>query len=67
MFACALTTFLLTDLNKHEAVKVLSAIVFVFSGIALFIFLMVAIFDKTSEETKVENELKVELVKKSKD
>lgn len=67
VFACALTTFLLTDLNKHEAVKVLPAIVFVFSGIALFIFLMVAIFDKTSEETKVENELKVELVKKSKD
>ncbi|KAG9593588.1 hypothetical protein KCU77_g7588, partial [Aureobasidium melanogenum] len=67
IFAIAMTTFFLTDLDKHEAVKVVSAFVSFISGMGLFVFLMVAILDKTSEETKVENELKVELVKKSKD
>lgn len=67
MSAGALTTFFLTDLNNHEALKVLSAIVSLLSSMAFLTFLLVAIFDRTSEETRVENELKVELVKKSKD
>ncbi|KAG9515371.1 hypothetical protein KCU93_g9487, partial [Aureobasidium melanogenum] len=67
VFAVAMTTFFLTDLDKHEAVKVISAFVSLISGVGLFVFLMVAILDKTTEETRVENELKIELVKKSKD
>jgi hypothetical protein len=60
-------TFLLTNFDRHEGTKVSSAVVSIFSGIGLFVSLMIAIFDKTSEETRVENELKIELVKKSKD
>ncbi|KAH0383432.1 hypothetical protein KCU92_g5287, partial [Aureobasidium melanogenum] len=63
----AMITFLLTNFDRHEGTKVSSAVVSIFSGIGLFVSLMIAIFDKTSEETRVENELKIELVKKSKD
>ncbi|KAH0025913.1 hypothetical protein KCU78_g4560, partial [Aureobasidium melanogenum] len=63
----AMTTFLLTNSDRHEVITVLSAVVSIFSGVGLFVALMVAIFDRTSEETRVENELKIELVKKSKD
>ncbi|KAG9560901.1 hypothetical protein KCU71_g8745, partial [Aureobasidium melanogenum] len=63
----AMITFLLTNIDKHEVIKAFAAAVSIVSGFALFISLMIAIFDTTTEETKVENELKIELVKKSKD
>ncbi|KAG9515440.1 hypothetical protein KCV07_g7435, partial [Aureobasidium melanogenum] len=63
----AMITFLLTNVDKHEVIKAFAVAVSIVSGFALLISLMIAIFDTTTEETKVENELKIELVKKSKD
>lgn len=67
IFAGAATTFFLTKLDDNTAVKVISAFISLISGLLFFVLLMVAIFDKTTEETKVENELKAGLVNKSKD
>ncbi|KAI4715831.1 hypothetical protein E4T48_07969 [Aureobasidium sp. EXF-10727] len=67
IFGGSLTVLMLTDIDVHTAIKVISGFATGISGVLLFIVVMCAIFDKTTEETKIENELTAGLVKKSKD
>ncbi|CAD0081666.1 unnamed protein product [Aureobasidium vineae] len=67
IFGVALTTALLTDFDNWPFVKVVAVIASGLSGMISFVAVMCAIFDKTTEETKIENELTAGLVKKSKD
>ncbi|KAK6004859.1 hypothetical protein QM012_007638 [Aureobasidium pullulans] len=66
IFGGSATTWWYTDLRTHEALKVISAFLGLISGILSFVLLLCAIFDNTSEETKLENELTYGL-KKGKD
>ncbi|KAH0148305.1 hypothetical protein KCU67_g11502, partial [Aureobasidium melanogenum] len=65
IFAVSLPIFLLTDLDDHTALKVITAFSSLVSGVAACMFCLVAILEDTIE-AKVENELILGL-KKSKD
>merc|ERR1712080_799248 len=66
IFGAAAPTFFLTDLNHQTVLKVISAFVSLISGILFGCTLLIAIFDKPTEEEKLEIELTMGL-KKSKD
>lgn len=66
IFGAAAPTFFLTDLDDHTVIKIISAFVSLVSGFIFACTLIIAVFDNTSEETKIENELTNGL-KKSKD
>ncbi|KAI4736206.1 hypothetical protein E4T50_13278 [Aureobasidium sp. EXF-12298] len=65
IFAASLPTFLLTDLDDHTALKIITAFSSLVSGTLACMFCLVAILEDTIE-AKVENELILGL-KKSKD
>ncbi|KAG9700173.1 hypothetical protein KCU95_g3937, partial [Aureobasidium melanogenum] len=65
IFAASLPVFLLTDLDDHTALKIITAFSSLVSGCLAFMFFLFAFFDDTIEQ-KIENELILGL-KKSKD
>ncbi|KAI5205134.1 hypothetical protein E4T39_03186 [Aureobasidium subglaciale] len=66
-FGTALTVAIMANFDTHTAVKVVSVYISVFAGVAWLITTLIALFDKTTDESKIEAELTKGLVTKNKD